>query len=118
MMKLTAALFMSGAMLAISPTPVPADNAPLPAPPPTPKVPHVTEIHGIKLTDEYFWLREKKNPEVLKHLEAENAYTETVMAPTKPLQEKLYKEMLARIKQTDLSVPSRIGNYFYYSRTQ
>jgi oligopeptidase B len=89
-----------------------------PQPPVAKKVPHETKIHGLTLKDDYFWLREKANPEVIKHLEAENAYTEAVMAPTKDLQETLYKEMLGRIKQTDLSVPSRIGDYFYYSRTE
>ena len=80
--------------------------------------PHVTEIHGYTLTDDYFWLRDKNDPEVLAHLAAENAYTEQVMQPTKQLQELLYQEMLGRIKQTDLSVPSRIGEHFYYSRTE
>jgi oligopeptidase B len=87
-------------------------------PPLATKAPHVTEIHGYKLADDYFWLREKKNPEVIKHLEAENAYTAKVMEPLKGLQETLYNEILGRIKQTDLSVPSRIGDYYYYSRTQ
>ncbi len=87
-------------------------------PPVAKKVPHTTKIHGHTLVDDYFWMREKANPEVTTHLEAENAYTEQVMAPTKALQETLYTEMLARIKQTDLSVPSRIGEYFYYSRTE
>src|SRR5262245_18399978 len=87
-------------------------------PPTTAKKPHETKIHGYTLTDDYFWLREKSSPEVIKHLEAENAYTESVMAPTKALQETLYTEMLGRIKQTDLSVPVRIGEYFYYSRTE
>ena len=73
---------------------------------------------ATRLKDDYFWLREKSNPEVIKYLETENAYTEEVMKPTKALQETLYKEMLGRIKQTDLSVPSRIGEYFYYSRTE
>jgi len=82
------------------------------------KKPHTTEIHGYTLKDDYFWLREKSNPEVIKYLESENAYTEDVMKPTKALQETLYGEMLGRIKQTDLSVPSRIGEYFYYSRTE
>ena len=80
--------------------------------------PHVTQIHGYTLTDDYFWLRDKSNPEVLKHLEAENTYTEQMMQPTKALQETLYSEMLGRIKQTDLSVPSRLGDYLYYSRTE
>ena len=87
-------------------------------PPVARKVPHTTSIHGYTLSDDYFWLREKANPEVTAYLEAENAYTEAVMRPTKALQETLYKEMLGRIKQTDLSVPSRIGEYFYYSRTE
>jgi oligopeptidase B len=87
-------------------------------PPIAKKVPHVTQIHGYTLKDDYFWLREKKNPEVIKYLEEENAYTDEIMKPTKDLQEALYKEMLSHIKQTDLSVPSRIGDYYYYSRTQ
>jgi oligopeptidase B len=87
-------------------------------PPLAAKKPHTTKIHGYTLNDDYFWLREKTDPEVIKYLEAENAYTEDVMKPTKDFQEALYKEMLGRIKQTDLSVPSRIGDYFYYSRTE
>jgi oligopeptidase B len=87
-------------------------------PPVASKKTHTTQIHGYTLKDDYFWLREKSNPEVTKYLEAENAYTEAVMMPTKALQERLYNEMLGRIKQTDLSVPSRIGEYFYYSRTE
>ena len=87
-------------------------------PPVARKVVHETTIHGRTLKDDYFWLREKSNPDVIKHLEAENAHTETVMAPTKALQQSLYDEMLGRIKQTDLSVPTRIGNFVYYSRTE
>ncbi len=87
-------------------------------PPVAKKLPHVTDIHGYKLTDDYFWLRQKSNPDVTAYLEAENAHTEDVMKPTKALQETLYKEMLGRIKQTDLTVPSRIGEYVYYSRTE
>ena len=89
-----------------------------PDPPAAAKKPRVTEIHGYTLKDDYFWLREKSDPEVVKYLEAENGYTEEVMKGTKAFQETLYKEMLGRIKQTDLSVPSRIGDYFYYSRTE
>ena len=79
------------------------------APPVARKVAHTTNIHGYTLSDDYFWLREKANPDVTTYLEAENAYTEEVMRPTKALQDTLYKEMLGRIKQTDLGVPSRIG---------
>ena len=89
-----------------------------PTPPAAKKVPKETKIHGYTLKDDYFWLRDKASPEVTKHLEAENAYTEAVMAPYKGLQESLYKEMLGRIKQTDLSVPAKQGDYWYYSRTE
>ena len=99
-------------------TVVPDAEQAAPSAPVAKKVPHETKIHGHTLTDDYFWMREKSNPEVIKHLEAENAYTEAVMAPTKELQETLYKEMLGRIKQTDLSVPARNGPYWYYSRTE
>jgi oligopeptidase B len=87
-------------------------------PPVAKKIPHTTEIHGYTLKDDYFWFREKKNPEVIQYLESENAYTEEMMKPTKDLQDALYMEMLGRIKQTDLSVPSRIGQYYYYQRTE
>jgi hypothetical protein len=90
----------------------------LPSPPVAKKVPKITEIHGRKLVDNYFWLRDKKNPEVRAYLEAENVYTEAVMKPTKPLQDKLYTEMLSRIKETDVEVPYKEGAYFYYSRTE
>ena len=85
--------------------------------PMTTKKPKTTNIHGVTLVDDYFWLREKTNPDVMTHLQAENAYTEEVMKPTAGLQEKLYKEMLSHIKQTDENVPYRQGNYFYYTRT-
>jgi oligopeptidase B len=75
-------------------------------------------VHGDVRIDNYFWLRDKKNPEVRAYLEAENRYTDAVMKPTEPFQAKLYKEMLGRIKQTDLGVPYRLGDYWYYSRTE
>jgi oligopeptidase B len=95
-----------------------ADNPSLPAPPVAKKVPHVTEVNGHKLVDNYFWLRDKQNPEVRAYLEAENAYTDAVMKPTEPLQKKLYDEMLSRVKETDVEVPYREGDYFYYVRTE
>src|ERR1041385_6523647 len=76
-----------------------------PQPPVAKQVAKITELHGEKLVDHYYWLRQKKDPEVIKHLEAENAYTAAVMKPTESLQAKLYKEFLSRIQQTDLSVP-------------
>jgi oligopeptidase B len=90
----------------------------LPAPPVAKKVPHVTDINGHKLVDNYFWLRDKPNPEVRAYLEAENAYTDAVMKPTEPFQKKLYDEMLGRIKETDVEVPYQEGDYFYYVRTE
>jgi oligopeptidase B len=74
--------------------------------------------HGSTVIDPYFWLREKSSPEVVKYLETENAYTEAMTAKLKPFSESLYKEMLGRIKQTDLDVPVRRGGYLYYSRTE
>ena len=93
-------------------------NSTQPAPPVAKKTPKRTTIHGETLTDNYFWMREKNSSEVIKHLEAENAYTDSFMKPLEAFQEKLYKEMLGRIKQTDLTVPYRLGDYFYYSRTE
>jgi oligopeptidase B len=90
----------------------------LPAPPVAKKAPKTTEIHGQKLVDNYYWLRDKKNPEVKAYLDAENAYTDAVMKPTETLQKKLYDEMLGRIKETDVEVPYKEGDYFYYSRTE
>jgi oligopeptidase B len=89
-----------------------------PKPPATEKKPHVTKIHGDTLTDDYFWLREKKNPDVITHLEAENAYTAAMTADTLPLQQKLYDELLGHVKQTDVNVPYKLGAYYYYSRTE
>src|SRR5580658_6592982 len=86
-----------------------------PQPPVAKKVAHVTQINGVTLKDNYFWLRDKNDPDAMKYLEAENAYTEQVMKPTKAFQDSLYKEMLSHMKQTDLSVPARQGGYFYYS---
>jgi oligopeptidase B len=89
-----------------------------PQPPMAEKKPKTTNIHGTTLVDDFFWLREKTNPAVMAHLKAEDDYATSVMKPTVALQEKLYKEMLSHIKQTDTNVPSRQGNYFYYSRTE
>jgi oligopeptidase B len=89
-----------------------------PVPPVAKRVEHKQVWHGETVVDPYFWLREKTNPEVAKYLESENAYTEAMTQDLKPFQEALYKEMLGRIKQTDLSVPTREGRYYYYSRTE
>ncbi|MDQ3137259.1 MAG: S9 family peptidase [Gemmatimonadota bacterium] len=77
-----------------------------------------TTMHGDIRADEYFWLRNREDPEVLAYLEAENRYTQAVMRPTDPLQERLFTEMRARIKETDLSVPERVDGWLYYERTE
>ena len=89
-----------------------------PVPPTAKRVPNVTEVNGHKLVDNYYWLRDKANPEVKAYLESENAYTDAVMKPTEPLQKQLYDEMLGRIKETDVEVPYKKGDYFYYTRTE
>jgi oligopeptidase B len=87
-------------------------------PPVAPKKEHREVRHGATVTDNYYWFREKSNPELVKYLEAENAYTAAMTKDLKPFEDTLYKEMLGRIKQTDLSVPVRRGRYLYYSRTE
>jgi oligopeptidase B len=79
-------------------------------------VPKELEEHGGKRLDNYFWLREKENPEVIDYLNAENAYLDTMTAHTKAFQEKLFNEMKGRIKEKDESAPYRKGDYFYYTR--
>jgi len=101
------------ATAAITPLDRTAATPPVPA-----KIAHQQAIHGGTRRDDYFWLRQKTNPKVNAYLKAETAYTEAVMKPTRGLQTQLYDEMLSHIKQTDLSVPYRRGDYFYYSRTE
>ncbi len=89
-----------------------------PAPPIAPHNDHRETRHGATVIDPYFWLREKSSSEVVKYLEAENAYTAAMTGNLKPFSDAIYQEMLGHIKQTDLSVPTRRGDYFYYSRTE
>jgi oligopeptidase B len=89
-----------------------------PLPPVAATKPQRTELHRETRVDPYAWLRERDNPEVIAYLEAENAYTAAMMKHTEPLQEALYEEMLARIKEDDASVPVPRGAYLYYSRTE
>jgi oligopeptidase B len=88
------------------------------APPVARVVPRVDRVHGELRVDDYFWLRDRSDPAVVAYLEAENRYTASVMRHTESLQEQLYQEMRGRIKETDLSVPERVDDYFYYSRTE
>lgn len=87
------------------------------SPPRARKIEKRDTLHGETRMDEYYWLREKADANVISHLEAENAYADAQMQPTKDFQDALYREMLARIKETDENVPYREGDYFYYSRT-
>ena len=92
----------------------PAD--PLPSPPVAKRVPKVLTRFGDRRVDPYHWLRGKDDPAVIDHLKAENAYTEAVMAPLAGFRERLYQEMLARIQETDESVPWRWRGWWYYTR--
>jgi oligopeptidase B len=96
----------------------PATGQPRPAAPVAARRPHVDTLFGGVRSDDYFWLREKADPAVRAYLEAENAYADAVLAPNAALRDTLYREMLARIKQTDLSVPYRDGGFWYYTRTE
>jgi oligopeptidase B len=93
--------------------------ADMPMPPDVAKKTHeIKAPFGATRDDEYYWLRDdtRKNPEMLAYLKAENAYADTLMAPLKPLQDKLYDEIVGRIKQDDSSVPYRERGYWYYTR--
>jgi oligopeptidase B len=81
-------------------------------------VPKTTTLFDDTRTDPYAWLRDRNDPDTLKYLEAENAYTQAMTKSTEELQRKLYSEMLSRIKQTDVSVPVKREEYFYYTRTE
>ena len=88
------------------------------APPVARVAPRVEVVHGETRVDDYYWLRNRSDPEVMAYLEAENRHTDAAMRHTEGLQERLYQEMRGRIKETDLSVPERVDDYFYYTRTQ
>jgi oligopeptidase B len=85
-------------------------------PPKAKIVPKELEIHGHKRIDNYYWLNERENPEVIEYLKAENAYLDTVLGHTKETQDKLFAEMKGRIKEQDESVPYKLDDYYYYVR--
>ncbi len=89
-----------------------------PLPPMAERRPRAVTFHGETFEDPYAWLRERDDPAVRAYLEAENAYAGQILAGTAALQETLYREMLGRIKQTDLSVPYRWHDHWYFSRTE
>ena len=85
-------------------------------PPKAKKNPKELTIHGDTRIDKYYWLKDRENQEVIDYLTAENEYKEHILAPTKDFQEKLFKEIVGRIKQTDMSVPFKKDGYWYYVR--
>lgn len=85
-------------------------------PPVCKKIPKELTIHGDTRIDNYFWLNDRENPQVIDYLNAENAYSDSILAHTNDFQTKLFEEIKARIKQNDESVPYKRNGYFYYSR--
>ncbi|MGV0626511.1 S9 family peptidase [Mycolicibacter minnesotensis] len=94
-----------------------AKPQPLPEPLPAKRVDCVRTHHGDVFNDSYEWLRDKSDPAVIAHLEAENAYTDAATAHLEPLRQSIFEEIKARTKETDLSVPARRGDWWYYART-
>ena len=97
----------------------PPMTPPAATPPDAARKPHtVVAPHGARREDEYYWLRDdsRKHPEMLAYLQAENAYADAVLAPLKPLEDRLYAEIVGRIKQDDSSVPYRERGWWYYTR--
>jgi oligopeptidase B len=90
----------------------------LPRAPIAPRHPHVAQVHGDSRSDDYYWLRQRGSPEVLKYLRAEAAYADAMMAPTKPLQAKLYDEMLSHVQEDDASPPFADGSWRYSMREE
>ena len=89
-----------------------------PIPPDAPARPIERRIHGVELIDEYAWIREKTNPEVITYLEAENAYTDEVTRGLAMLEETVYREMLDRLVEEDADVPYLRDGYLYYTKTE
>lgn len=81
------------------------------------EIPHTTGLHGDSIDDPYFWMRDRDNPEVIRHLEAENAYTASTLARHAELKERLYGEFLGRLQETDATVPYRQRGWWHYTRT-
>jgi oligopeptidase B len=109
---------MAGLLL-LAAAPLTAQSLPVSPPiePPVARVvPETLTAHGHSRIDEYYWLRDRENPEVIRYLEAENAYTRARMAHTEALQDSIYEDILGRIQQTDASVPVRVKGYYYYTR--
>jgi oligopeptidase B len=113
-------LLVAGILFVLSLASIGCGKANTPAeeikPPVAKIIPKELTAHGHTRIDNYYWLNQRENPEVIAYLEAENAYKEAEIAHTKDLQEKLFKEIVGRIKQTDLSVPYKDQGYYHYTR--
>ncbi len=109
-------LAITAALCLLAAVPSTGDDAAMPEAPIAKRVPKTLEIHGDARTDDYFWLRERENPEVIKYLEAENAYLDAKLGHTKAFQEKLFEEIKGRIKQDDSSAPYKYKDYYFYTR--
>jgi oligopeptidase B len=90
---------------------------PSPTPPNAPRRPHVLSMHGDDRVDDWYWLRDRNDPAVRAHLEAENAYAEALLAPGAALRDRIFTEIRGRIQETDESAPMPDGEWNYYSRT-
>ena len=91
---------------------------PTPAEPPrAARRPRVLETHGDRRVDPYYWLRDRDDPDVVAYLEAENAYTDAFMAGLHDLQEKVYREVVGRVQETDYSAPIFYNGWWSYTRT-
>jgi oligopeptidase B len=89
-----------------------------PTPPVAPRHPHRLTNHGHVRVDDWYWLRDRENPEVFEYLEAENAYTEAVLAPTKALQDELFEGIRTKVAETDAGAPVAHGGWWYFNRTE
>lgn len=107
--------FLAAALLSLS---LAAQQTTAVKPPVAKKIPKSSTMHGDTRVDDYAWIRDKKNPEVIAYLQAENAYADGTTAALDPLRAKLYDEMMGHIKQTDVNVPYRQGAWLYNSRTE
>src|SRR5947209_15540477 len=87
-------------------------------PPEAKRVPHVRQMHGDEVVDEWYWLLDRDDPDTIGYLEAENAYTASATEHLAPLQDELFEEIRAHVQETDLSVPVRHGPWWYVSRTE
>src|SRR5258708_8514631 len=88
-----------------------------PTRPTAPRRPHVLSIHGDERVDDWYWMRDRDDPAVIAHLEAENAYAEALLAPAATLRDGIFNEIRGRVQETDTSASMPDGEWTYYTRT-